>query len=136
MEDPMTEVDWRAIERMPEFQQLVTGRGRFAWAAGGIGVGFGALYVVLVATAPRLMGTALVGSFSLGFAGGVGVILLTGVITLAYMRRSARIWEPLEARVRERVRTGDVPGVVLPAPAPAPPVGRVGEVLLASQELK
>jgi uncharacterized membrane protein (DUF485 family) len=96
------DVDWTAIERMPEFQELVTGRRRFAWVAGAIGIGFGALYVVLTATAHDLMGTTLAGSFSLGFAGGVALILLTWAITLAYMRRSTRVWAPLEARVRER----------------------------------
>jgi uncharacterized membrane protein (DUF485 family) len=130
----MTDVDWRAIERLPEFQELVTGRRRFAWAAGGIGMGLGALYVVLVATAPKVMGTTLVGSFSLGFAGGIGLILVTWAITLAYMRRSARVWEPLEARVRERVRAGDLPGVAVPGAPPAVRTGRVGEVALASQE--
>jgi len=95
-------VDWSAIERMPEFQELVVGRRRFAWVAGGIGIGFGVLYVVLTATSPDLMGTTLSGSFSLGFAGGVALILLTWAITLAYMRRSTRVWAPLEARVRER----------------------------------
>lgn len=99
------DIDWTAIERMPEFQELVTGRRRFAWVAGGIGIGFGALYVVLVATAHDLMGTRLAGSFTLGFAGGVGLILLTWAITLTYMRRSNRVWAPLEARVRERALT-------------------------------
>jgi uncharacterized membrane protein (DUF485 family) len=98
------EIDWPAIERMPEFRELVRGRRRFAWVAGGIGIGFGALYVVLTATAHDLMGTRLAGSFSLGFAGGVALILLTWAITLAYMRRSTRVWGPLEARVRERAR--------------------------------
>ena len=96
------DIDWAAIEAMPEFRELVTGRRRFAWIAGAIGIGFGALYVVLVATAHDLMGTRLVGSFSLGFAGGVALILLTWAITMAYMRRSTRVWAPLEARVREQ----------------------------------
>jgi len=106
-------IDWSAIERMPEFQELVTGRRRFAWLAGGIGIGFGVLYVVLTATSPDLMGKTLTGSFSLGFAGGVALILLTWAITLAYMRRSTRVWAPLEARIRERAIAG--PG--RPAPA-------------------
>jgi uncharacterized membrane protein (DUF485 family) len=94
--------DWAAIEQLPEFQALVRGRRRFAWTAGGIGIGIGALYVVLAATAHGLMGTRLAGSFSLGFAGGVGLVVLTWAITLAYLRRSTRVWAPLEARVRER----------------------------------
>ncbi|MBI5106010.1 MAG: DUF485 domain-containing protein [Solirubrobacterales bacterium] len=97
-------VDWTAIERLPEFRELTEGRRRFAWVAGALGVGAGALYVVLAATAPDLMRTSLGGSFTLGFAGGVALILLTWAITLAYMRRSARVWAPLEARVRERAR--------------------------------
>jgi uncharacterized membrane protein (DUF485 family) len=95
--------DWGAIERLPEFQELTTGRRRFAYTWGAIGIGLGALYVVLGSAAHGLMGTKLAGSFSLGFAGGVGLILLTWAITIAYTRRSDRVWAPLEARIREQV---------------------------------
>jgi uncharacterized membrane protein (DUF485 family) len=95
-------IDWVAIERLPEFQELVSGRRRFAWIAGGLGVGYGALYVVLASTAHDLMRTSLGGSFSLGFAWGVTLILVTWAITFAYMRRSRDVWGPLEARVRVR----------------------------------
>ena len=105
-------VDWTAIENTPEFQELATGRRRFAWVAGGIGIGLGVLYVVLTATAPDLMRTRLAGSFSLGFAGGVALILLTWAITLTYMRRSTRVWAPLEARVRERALAKPEPVVL------------------------
>jgi uncharacterized membrane protein (DUF485 family) len=107
--------DWEAIERMPEFQELTVGRRRFAWLWGGTGIGLGALYVVLASTAHGLMGTRLWGSISLGFAGGVGLILMTWAITIAYMRRSDRVWAPLEATIRERA---------LGRPEPAAPRGR------------
>jgi uncharacterized membrane protein (DUF485 family) len=94
--------DWQAVERLSEFQELVTGRRRFSYTAGAIGVGFGALYVVLAATAPDLMGTHVAGSFSVGFAGGVALVVMTWAITWIYMRRSNAVWGPLEARVRER----------------------------------
>jgi uncharacterized membrane protein (DUF485 family) len=93
-------IDWEAIERSPDFQQLVSGRHRFAWTAGTIGIGLGALYVVLAGVAPDLMGTHLFGSMSVGFAGGVALIVVTWVITLAYMLRSDRVWGPLEERIR------------------------------------
>ncbi|HEY3021514.1 MAG TPA: DUF485 domain-containing protein [Solirubrobacteraceae bacterium] len=112
--------DWAAIERLPEFQELVTGRRRFAWVAGGIGIGLGALYVVLAATAHDLMATRVAGSFSLGFAGGVGLIAVTWAITLAYMRRSNRVWGPLEARVRERALAVDGAEGTAPAGHRAP----------------
>ena len=46
------------------------------------------------------MGTKIFGDMSLGFAGGVGLILLTWAITFAYVRRSDRVWGPLEERIR------------------------------------
>jgi uncharacterized membrane protein (DUF485 family) len=95
--------DWEAIERLPQFQELTTDRRRFAYLWGGLGTGLGALYVVLASTAHGLMGTKLAGSISLGFAGGVGLILVTWAITIAYMRRSDRVWAPLEASIREQV---------------------------------
>jgi uncharacterized membrane protein (DUF485 family) len=97
-------IDWKAIERLPEYRELARGRARFAWIAGVLGVGYGALYVVLAATAHDLMRTSLGGSFSLGFAGGVSLVLVTWAITFAYMRRSRLVWGPMEARVRELAR--------------------------------
>jgi uncharacterized membrane protein (DUF485 family) len=93
-------IDWEAIERMEDFQTLAKGRRRFAWTWGSIGTGIGALYVVLAGVSPDLMGTKLFGDMSLGFAGGVGLILVTWAITFAYMRRSDRVWGPLEERIR------------------------------------
>ena len=123
-------IDWATIERMPAFQELTRSRRRFAWLAGGAGVALGALYVVLAATAHGLMGTKLIGSFTLGFAGGVGLVVMTWAITFAYMRRSERVWAPLEASIRAQVL-----GVPEPVPAfeqPAP----VRDLVLATQEAR
>ena len=102
--DPAESFDWEAIERTPDFQELVNGRRRFAWTVWHDRRGPGALYVVLAGVAPDLMGTHLFGSMSIGFAGGVGLILVTWAITLAYVRRSDRVWGPLEERIREHAR--------------------------------
>jgi len=111
--------DWEAIERSPDFQALVGDRRRFAWTAGTLGIGLGVLYIVLAGVAHGLMGTKLIGSMSLGFAGGVGLIVVTWLITLAYKVRSDRVWGPLEERIRAeftpgapatgRFRTGEEP---------------------------
>jgi uncharacterized membrane protein (DUF485 family) len=120
-------LDWAAIEALPEYRELEDSRRRFAWRAGAIGVGLGALYVVLAGVAPGLMGTEVLGSISLGFVGGIGLILMTWAITFAYMRRSDRVWGPMEEQVRRHAhaaqrsrfsREGE------PAEAPAPEVSR------------
>jgi uncharacterized membrane protein (DUF485 family) len=69
--------------------------------AGTIGIGAGVLYVLLWGIGRDFLGSKVTGSFSLGFLGGVVLIVLTWVITFLYMRRSARVWAPLEGRVRE-----------------------------------
>ena len=99
-------IDWEAIERSDDFQALSRSRRRFAWTWGSIGTGIGALYVVLAGLSPDLKGTKLFGDMSLGFAGGVGLILVTWAITLAYMRRSNSVWGPLEERIRAQVDGG------------------------------
>jgi hypothetical protein len=43
---------------------------------------------------------------SLGFAGGVALIVLTWAITFTYMRRSDRVWGPLEETIRAQFAGG------------------------------
>ena len=116
--------DWEAIERSEDFRELARSRRRFAWTWGSIGTGIGALYVVLAGLSPDLMGTKLFGAMSLGFAGGVGLILLTWAITLAYMRRSDRVWGPLEERIRARAASAE-PGADRFTREPVRPAPRV-----------
>jgi uncharacterized membrane protein (DUF485 family) len=100
--------DWTAIEGSAEFRELTGGRRRFSAVAGALGVGTGVLYIALSAFARDFMGTQVIGSISLAFLGGILLILLTWAITFAYMRRSAREWEPLEERIRAAATPGQV----------------------------
>jgi uncharacterized membrane protein (DUF485 family) len=93
-------VDWSAIERSEAFRELTRSRRGFAFKALALGMGSGLLYVVLSQVAPGLMGTEVLGEMSLGFLGGVGLILLTLAISWVYMRKSATTWAPMEERVR------------------------------------
>ena len=93
--------DWTAIEGSPEFRELTKGRRRFSAVAGAIGIGAGLLYIVLAGFARDFMGTEVIGSISLAFLGGIALILLTWLITFLYMRRSARVWSPMEERIRQ-----------------------------------
>jgi uncharacterized membrane protein (DUF485 family) len=103
---PAPVIDWSAIERSRDFRELTTSRRRFAARAGTLGIGLGALYVVLANAAPDVMDTEVLGGMSLGFLGGVLLILLTWAITWAYLRRSATVWAPLEERIRAQATSG------------------------------
>ncbi len=93
--------DWTAIEGSAEFRELTKGRRRFSAVAGAIGIGAGLVYIVLAGFARDFMGTEVIGSISLAFLGGIALILLTWLITFLYMRRSARVWSPMEERIRQ-----------------------------------
>ena len=60
---------------------------------------------MLSGIAPDLLGTEVVGSISLGFLGGITLIVVTWVVTWLYMRRSDSAWSPLEEQVKASVRT-------------------------------
>jgi uncharacterized membrane protein (DUF485 family) len=95
----MTGDEWEAIERSPEFRALVGSRRRFVAIAGGGTVGACVAYVLVAYLAPDAFSTAG------GWIAGVGLIVLTWVVSFMYLRRSDREWGPAEEAIRAR-RTG------------------------------
>jgi uncharacterized membrane protein (DUF485 family) len=87
------EYEWEAIERSPEFRALVASRRRFVAIAGGGTVGLCVAYVLVAYLAPDLLGEAG------GWIAGVGLIALTWVVSLLYLRKSDREWSPAEQRI-------------------------------------
>ena len=88
-----TSIDWEAIERSPDFRALVASRRRFTMQWGGGSAGLCAAFVVLAYLAPDLLGEAL------GWVVGVGLIVLTWIVSFAYLRKSDREWSPMEQRI-------------------------------------
>ena len=66
---------------------------RFVLPVGGVTVGICAAYVVVAYLAPGALGTAI------GWIGGVALIVLTWVVSFAYLRKSDREWSPMEQRI-------------------------------------
>jgi uncharacterized membrane protein (DUF485 family) len=86
-------IDWEAIERSPDFRALVSRRRRFVMLWGGGGVALCAAFVVVAYLAPDVLGEAL------GWVVGVGLIVLTWVVSFAYLRKSDSEWSPAERRI-------------------------------------
>jgi uncharacterized membrane protein (DUF485 family) len=91
-------IDWEAIERSPEFRALVASRRRFTMLWGGGSAGLCAAFVVLAYLTPDLFGEAL------GWVVGVGLIVLTWIVSFAYLRKSDRVWSPMEQRIAASLR--------------------------------
>ena len=90
--------DWPTIERSNEFQELVHERRRFlvpatiVFLVGAIG------YLLLAAFVPGVMGWQVVDGLPFAWISAVCMVLLTWVLTFAYLRKADRDFEPLEER--------------------------------------
>jgi uncharacterized membrane protein (DUF485 family) len=90
--------DWAAIERSQEFQELVHERRRFlvpatiVFLVGAIG------YLLLAAFVPGVMGWQIADGLPFAWVSAICMVLLTWVLTFAYLRKADRDFEPLEER--------------------------------------
>src|SRR5262245_54446486 len=91
-------IEWEAIERSPEFRALVASRRRFVAFWGGLAVGVCAAFVLFAYLAPDVFGEAL------GWVVGVALIVLTWVVSYAYLRKSDTEWAAMEERVAALAR--------------------------------
>jgi uncharacterized membrane protein (DUF485 family) len=91
-------VDWLAIERSTEFKELVQERKRFlvpatiVFLVGSIG------YLLLAAFVPGVMGWQIVDGLPFAWIAAITQVLLTWVLTWAYLRKADNDLEPLEQR--------------------------------------
>jgi uncharacterized membrane protein (DUF485 family) len=103
---PEPTIDWEAIERSPDLRELVDSRKRFVQKVGGVALAIALFYVISSGVFPGLHGTQVIGKISLGFLGGIGLIVMAWVVTFLYMRRSDAVWGPLERRIAEDAHGG------------------------------
>ena len=90
-------LDWQAVERSPEFRELVKRRKAFVVPATVAWVAIFSAYLLLAALAPELMGERVLG-VTVGFLFSLVQVLMTWLITFLYMRTADRVLEPLEER--------------------------------------
>ena len=100
--------DWLTIERSSEFQELVGARRRFLVPATIVFLIGSISYLLLMAFVPGVMGWQIVDGLPFAWVAAVSQVVLTWILTWAYLRKAHRDLEPLEQRaaaVAER-RTG------------------------------
>jgi uncharacterized membrane protein (DUF485 family) len=108
MPDRHDPIDWEEIERSPAFRELVTSRRRFVATVGGAAIGVTVAYVLIAYLAADVLAGAE--PITIGFIAGVGLIVMTWVVTLMYLRKSDREWGPLERRIAEQARVTEPSG--------------------------
>ena len=99
-----TAVDWQGVERSPAFRELIERRRRFLVPVTIFWLAFFLVYLFLAAFAQGLMGEQIAAGFTVGFALSVAQVLMTWAVTLIYLRKADREFEPLERRAAEVAR--------------------------------
>jgi uncharacterized membrane protein (DUF485 family) len=104
---PHAEIDWSAIERAPEFQELVHRRRAFVLPATAFFLTWYMGFIVLTAVAPDFMGDRIYEGLTVGYVLALTQFLMVLVLGIWYLRKSDREFDPLAARVVERYGGGD-----------------------------
>jgi uncharacterized membrane protein (DUF485 family) len=92
------QADWRAVERSPEFRELVERRRRFLIPVTVVWLGIFLAYLILAAWAPDIMGNEVAFGFTLGFVLSALQVFMTWAVAWLYLNRADRVFEPLEKR--------------------------------------
>jgi uncharacterized membrane protein (DUF485 family) len=99
-------VDWTAIEREPEFRELVRARRSFVIPATIFFLAWYMGFIVLTAVAPDFMGERVYEGLTVGYCLALTQFVMVFVLGIMYLRRADRDYDPLAARVVEMAEQG------------------------------
>jgi uncharacterized membrane protein (DUF485 family) len=97
-----SDIDWERAEQSAEFKELIAKKRRFVLPAT---IGFLAWYtifILLAGYAEGFMGSKLVGGLTVGYMLALSQFIMVWGLSLAYLRKADREFEPLERKAAER----------------------------------
>lgn len=101
------DVDWEAVERSPEFRELVKRRRAFVLPATIFFLTWYFGFIILAGYAPGFMGEEfLADGLTVGYMLALSQFVMTWVLGWLYLRRADREFDPLAARAREAATGG------------------------------
>jgi uncharacterized membrane protein (DUF485 family) len=95
-------IDWEAIERTPEFQELVQKRRSFVIPATIFFLVFYMAFILLAAYAEGFMGERVYQGLTVGYVLALTQFAMVLILGLMYLKRSENIYDPLAAKAIER----------------------------------
>lgn len=101
-------IDWEAIERTPEFQELVTRRRSFVVPATIFFLTWYMGFILLAAYAEGFMSERVYEGLTVGYVLALTQFLMVLVLGIMYLRRSEKVYDPLAAKAIEKY--SDEPG--------------------------
>ena len=94
-------VDWEAIERSPEFQELVHRRRSFVIPCTVFFLSWYMGFIVVCAYAPGFMGDSVYQGLTVGYCLALTQFLMVFVLGIWYLRKADREFDPLAERAIE-----------------------------------
>src|SRR3954453_15483762 len=104
--DALRGVDWEAIERSPEFQELVTKRRSFVLPATIFFLAYYMAFILLAGYAPDFMGSSVYEALTVGYCLALTQFVMVFVLGLWYLRKSDREFDPRAAAVVDAASEG------------------------------
>jgi uncharacterized membrane protein (DUF485 family) len=91
-------IDWDAIERSPEFQELVTTRRRFVIPCTVFFLTWYMVFIIVCAYAPDFMGESVYEGLTVGYVYALTQFVMVFTLGVWYLRKSDREFDPLRER--------------------------------------
>jgi uncharacterized membrane protein (DUF485 family) len=105
------EVDWEAVERWPEFQELVRRRRGFVIPATIFFLAWYMAFILLCGYAPDFMAESVYQGLTVGYVLALTQFVMVAVLGLWYLRKAERVFDPLaEVVVEKALQNNLVPG--------------------------
>jgi uncharacterized membrane protein (DUF485 family) len=95
-------VDWEAVERSSEFQDLVARKRRFVLAATIFFLVYYSAFILLCGYEPGFMGESVYEGLTVGYVLALTQFVMVWGLGLWYLRKADREFDPLEQRVVEK----------------------------------
>jgi uncharacterized membrane protein (DUF485 family) len=105
-------VDWEAIERSPEFRELIARRRRFVLPATIFFLAWYLGFILLAGYAEDFMGSSIYQGFTVGYLLALSQFVMTWGLAAWYLRKADREFDPLEREVVDLVERGQLTDVV------------------------
>jgi uncharacterized membrane protein (DUF485 family) len=96
------QIDWEAIEREPEFRELVRARRSFVVPGTIFFLSWYMGFVILTAVAPGFMGERVYQGLTVGYVLALTQFVMVAVLGIWYLRKSERQFDPLAERAIAR----------------------------------
>ena len=94
-------VDWEAIERSPEFQELVRRRRRFVVPATIFFLAWYLAFIALAGYAPDFTAESVYEGLTVGYCLALTQFLMVGVLGVLYLKRANTVYDPLAAKAAQ-----------------------------------